>query len=41
MLDSIYQMTLKLLRNQIFGVKMLSICHYVCNIVFEAIMLCY
>ena len=33
MLDSIYHMTLRLLRNLISGVEMLQFCHYVRNVV--------
>ena len=37
MLDYVYHMTLKLLLNHIFYVKMSRICHYVCNIVMDII----
>ena len=33
MLDSIYHMTLKLLKNCIFGVKMSIFCHLLCNFI--------
>ena len=32
MLDSIYHMTLKLIKNHIFGVKTSRFCHLLCNI---------
>ena len=37
MLDSIYHMTLRLLRNLISAVKTLTFCHYVCNVVMDII----
>ena len=37
MLDSIYHMTLTLLWNLIFAVKTLQFCHYVRNVVMDAI----
>ena len=37
MLDSIYHMTLSLLRNLISAVKILLFCHDVCNIAMEVI----
>ena len=37
MLDSIYQMTLKLLSNIISAVKTLYFCHYVCKVVMDVI----
>ena len=39
MLDSIYHMTLKLLRNIISAVKTLYFCHYVRNVVMDVITL--
>ena len=41
MLDSIYHLTLKLLKNHIFGVKASRFCHLLCNIIFNGITLCY
>ena len=41
MLDSIYRMTLKLLKNGNFGVKMSRFCHLLSNVIMEVIMLCY
>ena len=40
MLDSIYHMTLKFLKNHILGVKMSRICHLLCNIIMDVITLC-
>ena len=37
MLDSIYHMTLRLLRNLISAIKTLKFCHHVCNVVMEVI----
>ena len=37
MLDSTYQMSLKLLGNHIFGIKKLRVCHYVRKIVTDVI----
>ena len=37
MLDSIYHMTLRILRNLISGVEMLQFCHYVHNVVMDVI----
>ena len=37
MLDSIYLMTLRLLRNLISAVKTLLYCHYVCDVVMDVI----
>ena len=37
MLDSFYHLTLKLLGNLIFGMKILSFCHYIWNIVLNVI----
>ena len=39
MLDSIYRMTLKLLKNHILGVKTSRFCHLVSNIIMDGIML--
>ena len=39
MLDSIYHMTLKLLKKHIFGVKMSRFCHILCNIIMDVISL--
>ena len=33
MLDSIYHMTLKLIKYQIFGVKTSIFCHLLCNVI--------
>ena len=41
MLDSIYHMTLKLLKNQICGVKNIKICHILRNIVMDVITIRY
>ena len=41
MLDSIYHMTLKLLKNHIFGVKTSRFCHLLQNILMDVIRLCY
>ena len=41
MLDFIDHMTLKLLKNQIFGVKMLRFRHLLCNVIMDVILLCY
>ena len=43
MLDSIYHMTLKFLKNHIFrlSVKTSRFCHLLCNIIMDAIMLRY
>ena len=37
MLDSIYHMTLKLIKNHIFGVKMSRICHLLRNVIMDII----
>ena len=37
MLDSIYHITLKLLKNHIFGVKMSKFCHLLCNVKMKVI----
>ena len=37
MLDSIYHMTLKLIKNRIFGVKTSRFCHLLCNVIMNAI----
>ena len=37
MLDSIYHMTLKLLKNHIFGVKLSRFCHVLLNIIMDII----
>ena len=39
MLDSIYHMTLKLLKNHIFGVKTSSFCHLLRNVIMDFITL--
>ena len=39
MLDSIYHMTLKLLKTHILGVKTFRFCHTLCTIIMEVIML--
>ena len=39
MLDSIYHMTLKLLKNRVFGVKTSRICHLLRNIIMDVITL--
>ena len=41
MLDSIYHMTLRLLLNLISGVKKISFCHYVRNVIMDIIMIYY
>ena len=41
MLDSIYHMTLKLLKNCIFGVKTSRFCRLLCNHIMDAITLRY
>ena len=41
MLDSISHLTLKLLKNPIFGVKTSRFCHLLCNIIMDVITLCY
>ena len=40
MLDSIYRMPLKLLKNHIFGVKTSRFCYLLCNIIMDVITLC-
>ena len=35
MLDSIYHMTLKLLKNHIFDVKNSRFCHLLCNVIMD------
>ena len=37
MLDSIYHMTLELLKNHIFGVKMSKFGHLLCNVIMDVI----
>ena len=37
MLDSIYHMTLKLIKNCIFGVDMSRFCHLFCNVIMDVI----
>ena len=37
MLDSIYHMTLKLLKNCIFVVKMSRFCHFLCDVKIDVI----
>ena len=37
MLDTIYHMTLRLLRKLISGVKKISFGHYVCNVIMDVI----
>ena len=37
MFDPIYHMTLKLLKNHIFGVKTLRICHLLSNVIMDVI----
>ena len=39
MVDSIYHMTSKLLKNPFFGVKMSRFCHLLCNVIMDVIML--
>ena len=41
MLDSIYHMTFKLLKNHIFGVKTSRLCHLLRNVIMNLIMLRY
>ena len=41
MLDCIYHMTLELLKNHIFGVKMSRFCHLLRNVIMGAITICY
>ena len=41
MLASFYHMTLKLLKNLIFGVKTLRLCHLLCNVIMDIITLGY
>ena len=38
MLDSIYHMTLKLIKNRIFGVKTSRFCHLLRNVIMDVIM---
>ena len=38
MLDSIYHMTLKLIKNHIFGVKRSRFCHLLRNVIMDVIM---
>ena len=38
MLDSIYHMTLKLIKNHIFGVKPSKFCHILLNVIIRVIM---
>ena len=38
MLDSIYHITLKLIKNRIFGVKTSRFCHLLCNVIMDIIM---
>ena len=40
MLDSIFHMTLKLLKNHIFGMKTSRFCHLLRNVIMEIITLC-
>ena len=35
MLDSIYHMALKLLKNRIFGVKTSRFCHLLCDVIMD------
>ena len=37
MLDSIYHMTLKLIKNRILGVETSRFCHLLCNIIMDVI----
>ena len=37
MLDSIYHMTLKLIKNRIFGVKTSRFCHHLRNVIMDVI----
>ena len=37
MLDSIYHMTLKLVKDHIFGVKTYRFCHPLCSLIMEVI----
>ena len=37
MLDSIYHMTFKLIKNRIFGVKTSRFCHLLCNVIMDVI----
>ena len=39
MLDSIYHMKSKLLKNHIFGLKMSRFCHLLCNVIMDLITL--
>ena len=41
MLDSIYHMTLKLIKNHIFGMKTSRFCQLLCNIIIGVITLRY
>ena len=41
MFDFIYHMTLKLLKNHIFGVKTSGFCHLLRNFIMDVITLCY
>ena len=38
MLDSIYHMTLKFIKNRIFGVKTSRFCHLLRNVIMDVIM---
>ena len=40
MLDSIYHMAFKLLKNCIFGVKKSRFCHLLCKVIMDVITLC-
>ena len=41
MLDSIYHITLKLLKNCFFGLKLSRFCHLLCNVIMDVITLSY
>ena len=40
MLDSFYDMTFKLLKNHIFGIKLSRVCHLLCNVIMDVITYC-
>ena len=41
MLDSIYHITSKLLKNHFFGMKTSRLCHFLCNVIIDVITLCF
>ena len=41
MLDSVYHMTLNLLKKRVFYVILLRFCHLLCNVIMDAIAYCY